>query len=772
MAQVAPLAAPTGSEADKKSPPKAKVKAKGGDQFLKVAVTEPYADDTDLYFPKITRKDRLEYWNKMMDQRARRVPKKNFFSYFDNLAMGDPEAGKFPFMFKIGLAIVKSKTWDYLYLGLFMLWLLLEVAVYDGIAAKYAPAGLIPSDATGSLDGSNSTSSIGSSNAAAIAGAAAIGLTPTTMLVPLVFMFVVQCIPTLGIIYFVCRCNDLTRFMARGKMGNWAFTAVLMAQAIEFWFYGGRARSHKAGKCKVESSWASSFSLSSSAKTHIKGDDVEARKDQYASDDSEAEHAFDEDTSDEEVATKIDRAHEAACRDAEEKGEEPPPKPAEEVSVLAQLRAKHAAEAEAKRLEDEAKRMALEAACKNWTEWTCLVCNKHNRRPTIPMREVDVRFGTKGSFYKRTYAIIRQSRAAPQCTHCMTYADYEPPMGSAHWFRYNKKPYMAFQNYPIKTQIQSGLSNRRIDVWYNAVRSFFFGVKDNSKSKLVFNDWRLRVYVNGVFPELPRLVKPTNELFEVGEMVECRLQKSDWARCQILVARSNHTYDIRYDPGDELRLVLEENLRLPPEKRSFAYRVETMMVVLVLFFPLGIIAASIAVPAAIVLGPLLVALVLFPIRLYRTIMTMRTYHYAGMCPIFRLALFFTLPLFLLLLGSVLPFLGASWTIVAILLIGAKLTACPVLYVQKPNFAVFALGLFLQTSAGLYLLGAYMDGNPVHPMLGVALAPIFTACVSAIYIRRNLHAVWDVQLTIRPPINFIPDPRTLKQKFEDFVGFSF
>lgn len=788
MAQVAPLQTPGGAPSapapnavggaavatpgvtTNTDTPALKVKGqKGIDSTLLKTVVQPYVDDTDLYVPKITRKARYRYWEKMMAQKSRRVVPKDHFSYQDKVAAGNPENSKFPSLAMLLLKIVTNPIWDYLYLFIFMLWILLEIVVFDGLALKYLPPGLF-----GTPDNSTSAiPSIGGADPAALAGAAAIGLTPATMVLPLIFMFLVQLIPTLGIIYFVVRCNDLVKFKAAGKMGGWAFTSVLMAQIVEYAWYGGNGNVSKAGTSRIRDDRASSFMRFSSAKTHSKKIVVEVTpSDGYESDDSEAKHAFDSDSSDEEVATKIRKAFDEACREAEEKGEEPPVMPQEEMSAYAALRLKLAEEKAEKEAELAAKIKAAEASCRDWTEWTCLVCNLQNRRPTHPVREVDVRFGTKGTYYKRTYAIIRESRDAPQCTHCMTYSDYVPPMGSAHWFKYNKKPHVAFKDYPMVSQIQSGLSNKWHHRYYNATRSFFLGIKDNSASKLVYNDWRLPVYVNGVFPELPRQVKPASEIFQLGEMVECRLQKSDWCRARVIAARPNHTYDIRFDPGDELRLVLEENLRLPPEKRYFAYLIEFMMVVLVLSFPLGLAIGSLAIPAAVTLGPLLVALVLFTVRVYKTIRYMRIYHYAGICPIFRLALFFTLPLFLLLLASVLPFLNGSWTTTAIFFIAAKFTSCPVMYVQKPNFAVFSVYFFLQTSAGLYLLGAYMDGNPVYPMLAVALAPFFTAGATAMYMRRNLEAVWDVQMVIRPPFNFVPDRRTFKEKIEDFLGFSF
>lgn len=765
-------AQPEGEEKEKK------VKVAKGQEFLRKAKTEPYADDTDLYTPQIPRKKAIKYWEKMQAQKARRVPPRSFYSYFDFLDAGDPDAATFPVLLRTVLNIVTSTFWDYLYVFLFIIFLLLQVFIHDGYSIFLAPAALQQEylKAYNASGNGTAVSPPPTKLEVELAGAAAIGLTPTTMLLPLVFMFLVQLVPTLGMMYLISRCNDMVRFYSRNAMNRWAYTSALVAQCIEFWFYGGRDRSHKAGKVqlpvqtKKEKTTGPRFGLSlfSSNKTHAI--DEENQASEYDTDDSEERRAFDEDSSDEDVASRITKAHEEACRQAEEKGEEPPELPPEEVSVLQQIRNERKAAEEAKRLEAKEKTAAAEAACRHWTEWTCLVCNKFNRRPTHPVQEVDVRFGVAGAIYKRTYAILVQSRDAPQCTHCLTYSDYVPPRSSAHWFKYNKKPHDVYTNYPYPVRVQAGLSNNRYSRWARSCWSCLFGVENDSRSKLVFNDWILRQYLNGVFPEPPRQVKPADELYEFGEMVECKLQKGYWTRCRIIAARSNHTYDIKYDSGDELRLVLEENLRLPPEKRTYAYRVEMMMIVLVLFFPLGIVAAFVQMPGAVFLGPLLVALVLLPIRLYRTYTTLRAYHYAGCAPIFRLALFFFLPLFMLLLASVLPVLGASWTTTAILFTIAKLSSFPVLYVQKPNFAMFALALFLQTSAGMYLLGSFLDGRPVGKMIAIAIAPLITASCTVIYYRANLCLVWDVQLKIRPPVNFVADHRTFIERLEDWLDF--
>ena len=76
-----------------------------------------------------------------------------------------------------------------------------------------------------------------------------------------------------------------------------------------------------------------------------------------------------------------------------------------------------------------------------------MVCKKENRRPTHPVPVTDIFSGVKGVLVEREFALLKPRRDAPRCTHCLTYADYTPPLGSAHLFPYNKRPYRAFSNY-------------------------------------------------------------------------------------------------------------------------------------------------------------------------------------------------------------------------------------------------------------------------------------------------------------------------------------
>ena len=131
--------------------------------------------------------------------------------------------------------------------------------------------------------------------------------------------------------------------------------------------------------------------------------------------------------------------------------------------------------------------------------------------------------------------------------------------------------------------------------------SFFRGIRNSASSRLAYNDWRLKNYMSDRFPEIPRQeLTPSalsasagivSEPLEMGEIAECKLQKSEWSRCvhsyqqfminmfistiydrnvcrcRVIFVRTLKMYDIRYDSGEDVRFVREDQLRLPPEKR-------------------------------------------------------------------------------------------------------------------------------------------------------------------------------------------------------------
>lgn len=734
---------------------------KDKNDYLRNALTEDYADDSHLYRPKVTREERIKYWQDIVDQgNANRKPKKGITGYQDAWMKGDYdyEGDTYPGLFVLQLGIIKSQIWDYLYLFLLLLYLIIVVAVYDGLGGAVSGVGGVDL-----ADSGNSTavpdSGVGGDGSSImddeqVENAAALGLTPVTMLLPLIFMIPVQVIPAVGMFYFINRCNDLVKFKAtRTQFGSWAFASIYIAQACEYFFYGGRDNVAAAGKCAYGATMMKLMGKKELDLSSLKAKELE--------EESDGDEEFEEDDFAEghkPVAERIDhhRAYAAANPDDEEAqklvvGEE-------EMSLLKKIQKEKQDVADAAVAKAKAEEAEMERTCEDWTEWTCMVCQKENRRPTHPVPVTDIFSGVKGVLVEREFALLKQRRDAPRCVYCLTYADYMPPLGTAHLFPYNKRPYRAFSNYPITTQVQSGLDPRLFSRLYNKAFGCCFGVRNNSASKLVYNDWRLRLYLNGRFPETPRQIKPKDELFLIGEYVECRLQRSDWARCRITKARPNHTYDIRYDPGDELRLVHESHLRMPPEKRKYAYQVEVMMVFIVMTFPLAVIAGMAITKELIFFNTFIIGGYLCLERLSALVAYFRRFYFAGFWPIFKVTMFFTLPLILMTIASVTPFLGMSWVLCSYFWIGAKVTSLPILYIMKPSFFVLGCVLFTLTGVGFYALANYCDGTPLVDMMAINLGPLIAAVLLLIYYRRVLVAFVDVNLIIRPPLNFIkPEP---------------
>ena len=223
-----------------------------------------------------------------------------------------------------------------------------------------------------------------------------------------------------------------------------------------------------------------------------------------------------------------------------------------------------------------------------YTDWVCIVCKLRNHQPSkVKQVDSDIHFGEKGVHYKRIYAVIQARRNVPTCTKCGTYADYSPPLGSAHLFPFNPKASVAFDEYPKPSTVQAGLAPDIYSRYYYSIKSFFFGIKDNIDSAPLKNDWRLEKFVNNRFPELPRYILKPGEFYQLGEVVECKQQKFEFNRAKVIKVHPNFTYDIRYDPGDELRFVEQVAIRTIPEKRAYAFRVEMGLVLIAVISPLG-----------------------------------------------------------------------------------------------------------------------------------------------------------------------------------------
>ena len=154
--------------------------------------------------------------------------------------------------------------------------------------------------------------------------------------------------------------------------------------------------------------------------------------------------------------------------------------------------------------------------------------------------------------------------------------------------------------------------------------------------------------------------------------------------------RYNNTYDVKYDTGDEVRFVSPEQIRLPAEKKPYAYRVEMGLVLLLLSFPVCLLLSVTGSPGLICLGLLIVSSLLLVLRLVLFVQYAINYSRAGLCHIAQLTLLFSLPLLMLLIAAVSAVGSAGpvkWISVVVLLIVAKVLSLVPLSMMRPTYAV-------------------------------------------------------------------------------------
>lgn len=162
-----------------------------------------------------------------------------------------------------------------------------------------------------------------------------------------------------------------------------------------------------------------------------------------------------------------------------------------------------------------------------------------------------------GTYYKRNVCTVTKLPNEPRCSHCLTNCSYKIPRGTAHLFAHNPKPFVAYENYPQQVVVQAGVRPGKWRRIFSVVETFFLGIRENMQSRLSYNDWRLKLLMYDNFPEIPRqpLVLSKHQInagskaepLEVGEIAECKLQKSEWSRCRVTNSRTlkPKMYDIR-----------------------------------------------------------------------------------------------------------------------------------------------------------------------------------------------------------------------------------
>ena len=320
--------------------------------------------------------------------------------------------------------------------------------------------------------------------------------------------------------------------------------------------------------------------------------------------------------------------------------------------------------------------------------------------------------------------------------------------------------YVAYSDYPrhVPPRAQASLPPTRLGRLMLDIYSFMYGLRNSSSSKLAFNDWRLKFYLQSDFPDIARpSLQGADDFYRVGEIVESSQQKTLVCKAKVFEVRRNHTYDIRYDAGDELRLVSEKLLRLPPGKGDFAYKVELGVVVIIATLPLMLLYAfsqqTTAGQAGVFNVILAVAVLWLLLRLELLLNYARLFRFSGLYVILKLSTVYLVPIVLLVVASS-PMLvtRGGWTATAAAWIATKILALPFLYTMKPAFGLLGGLLFVQTSAGFVLLATFLDhGNSAFltlDMLLITLLPLATALLTLAFYRYLLDKVWDVTLTIR------------------------
>ena len=122
-----------------------------------------------------------------------------------------------------------------------------------------------------------------------------------TMLLPLIFMLPVQIIPSVGIFYFINRCNDLVRYKAsRTEFGNWGFASIYIAQAVDIFHGGGQfscCGNYAYGDMMMKMMGKKDLDLSSLAPKELEEDsdeDVNFEEDEFPDDHKSIEKRIDD----------------------------------------------------------------------------------------------------------------------------------------------------------------------------------------------------------------------------------------------------------------------------------------------------------------------------------------------------------------------------------------------------------------------------------------------------------------------------------------------
>ena len=154
---------------------------------LYVAPIEHYVDDGEIYQQKYNDYSRIKYWEFLLDRprHPKLPPGHESWSQQGGNNYFPIDILQYSTFDKYLLACTVHCYWDYAYLYLLSLWILLITVYYDSLVREYI---LLPS---------------------------------YLLYFPLLLMVITQLIPLISILYLVTKCNDLVKLVASRTFGSW-----------------------------------------------------------------------------------------------------------------------------------------------------------------------------------------------------------------------------------------------------------------------------------------------------------------------------------------------------------------------------------------------------------------------------------------------------------------------------------------------------------------------------------------------------------------------
>ncbi len=201
-----------------------------------------------------------------------------------------------------------------------------------------------------------------------------------------------------------------------------------------------------------------------------------------------------------------------------------------------------------------------------------------------------------------------------------------------------------------------------------------------------------------------------------------------------------------------MRLVDEKDLRLPPAKGWYAYRVELVLVGILVGFPIALLMAVFSNSAGMIFLPLLIgSTYLLCLRIISFGKNFMLFYSAGCIALSAQAFLFISPLLLLMMASVMGMTasGSSWTIVSALLILGMILSLPYLYMKRVTFAVMMMPFIFLTAVGSFNASLRLSGAPIDTYCSITVAPGILICILLLKCRQRMGSIWDVSLIIRP-----------------------